>query len=155
MNSKVYLIVLYTIILMTSCSKGSNNTIDLDYLNGSELTDDSQKPEKCNREDASTGDTYEITIVNGSAFIVGGSILIKMSHDLYSFGQAKEVFLYRNDDEVQKYGNWINFPSNERSFVIPDVYPSSCYNIRVTKEGSSVSDSDDEVYISELFEIID
>lgn len=152
MNSRVYLILLYTIILMSSCSKGSNNTVD---LNGSELTDNSQKPEKCNQEDVSTGSTYEIIIVNGSAFIVGGSILIKMKHDIYSFGQAKEVSLYRNDDEVENYGNWLNFPGNERSFAIPDVYPSSCYNIRITKEGSSVSDSDDEVYISELFEIID
>jgi len=161
MNLRIRIFLLFFILFITSCSKG-NTQDSYTFIDkeGTELTDDliddnSQDSEDCNKEDISTGDIYEITIVNGSAFIVGGSILIRMNHDIYSFGQAKNVSLYRNDDKIEDYGNWLNFPSNERSFIIPDVYPSICYNIRVTKEGSSVSDSDDPVYISELFEIAD
>jgi len=117
------------------------------------VQEDSQNEEECSQEDISTGDLYELIIVNGLVFEVGDNILIKMKHDIYSMGQAKNVSLYKNDDKIKDYGNWLNFPSNERSFIIPDVDPSTCYNIRVTKEGSSVGDSDDEIYISVLFEI--
>jgi hypothetical protein len=113
--------------------------------------------DNCQINDIPTGNIYQISITesNCSTFGVGSNITVYMNSDIYSFGQAKEVALFNNDNKVLVFGTWLLFTNNNRTFYIPsNIVPADCYNIRVSKEGETVAGADDETYISEPFGVV-
>lgn len=107
----------------------------------------------CNITTSTTGQNYSIGI-SGLIFTPGQSVVVTMNSPVYSFGQAKNVSLYCNETLVHNYGNWLVFSSNTRSFNIPaNTNPDNCFTIRVTKEGPTVSASDDLIWVSNAFQI--
>ena len=77
-----------------------------------------------------------------------------MYSDIYWNGQVKNISLYKNDEKVHDWGNYLGLSNNQRKLVLPSsLSASSCYNIRVFEEGPSVSSADDESYISRLFDV--
>ena len=136
---------LYLILLLVtfSCSR--------------ESTECETSQDNCQINDIPTGNLYQISITesNCSTFVLGSNITVYMNSDIYSFGQAKEVALFNNDNKVFVFGTWLLFSNNNRTFQIPsNIVPSDCYNIRVSKEGETVAGADDETYISEPFSIV-
>ena len=137
---QLYLILL----LVTSCSRESGSECETSQDN-------------CQINDIPTGNLYQISITesNCSTFVLGSNITVYMNSDIYSFGQAKEVALFNNDNKVLVFGTWLLFSNNNRTFYIPsNIVPADCYNIRVSKEGETVAGADDETYISEPFSIV-
>ena len=110
----------------------------------------------CQINDIPTGNLYQISITESDCYFLAGSyITVYMNSDTYNFGQAKEITLFNNDNKVHVFGNWLVLNNNNRTFQIPsDIAPSDCYNIRVSKEGSTVANDDDETYISEPFKVV-
>ena len=136
-----YLILL---LLTLSCSRESESECET-------------RQDNCQINDIPTGNAYQISITesNCSTFVVGSNITVYMNSDIYSFGQAKEVALFNNDNKVFVFGTWLLFSNNNRTFQIPsNIVPSDCYNIRVSKEGATVANDDDETYISEPFGVL-
>ena len=107
----------------------------------------------CNITTSTTGQYYSIGI-SGITFTPGQSVVVTMNSPTYSFGQAKNVSLYCNETLVHNFGNWLLFSGNTRSFTIPaNTHSDNCFTIRVTKEGPTVSASDDEIWVSNAFQI--
>ena len=110
--------------------------------------------ETCSLNDEQTGSLYELRIPNFDYLNSGDQIMITMYSSTLSNNQVKNISLYKNDEFIYSWGNWLTLTNNQKSLVIPSsLTSSSCYNIRVFEEGPSASSTDDESYISELFEI--
>ena len=78
-----------------------------------------------------------------------------MNSSSYNFGQAKNVSLYCNETVVHNFGGWLLFSGNSRTFTIPTfIDADNCFTMRVTKEGPTVSASDDEIWVSNSFNIL-
>jgi|TARA_B110000238_G_C16129075_1_gene440610 hypothetical protein len=113
--------------------------------------------DNCQINDIPTGNLYQISITESecSTFVIGSNITVYMNSDIYSFGQAKEIALFNNDNKVLVFGTWLLFSNNNRTIQIPsNIVPADCYNIRVSKEGETIAIDDDETYISEPFSIV-
>ena len=125
----------------TSSSSGASNT-------------GSSSNETCSLDDEQSGTYYELRINDKEYFNVGDQITITMFSNIYSNGQVKNISLYKNDELIHSWGNWLILINNQRNLVLPSsLSSSSCYNVRVFEEGPSAGSMDDESYISELFEI--
>lgn len=118
------------------------------------FTTSAPPPEACSITSSTTGTIYAMQApAAGSVFTAGSNYKITLYSPVYSFGQATEVALFRNETKVVSFGSWLLFnesPSNARTFSIPSGLASSaCYTIRVYKaEGSSTA-----VYVSPKFQI--
>lgn len=107
----------------------------------------------CSIKTETNGQIYTMEL-SGSKFQPGQDITVQMISSVYSFGQAKNVSIYSNESLIYDFGAWLYFSDNSRSFTLPTTIPSgSCYTLRVTKEGPTVSGSDDELYVSSIFRI--
>ena len=107
----------------------------------------------CSIKAETSGQLYTMEL-SGSKFEPGQDITVQMISSVYSFGQAKNVSIYSNESLIYDFGAWLYFSDNSRSFTLPTTIPSgSCYTLRVTKEGPTVSGSDDELYVSSIFRI--
>lgn len=138
-----------TVLLTTS--EGCDSLVTLNLIMDCEC---SVSPiSSCGITTVSNGQNYSITI-SSTTFSPGDDIEVNMNSSIYNFGQAKNVSLYCNESKVYDFGSWLNFSSNSRSFTIPSSIKSDhCFTIRVTKEGPSVSATDDEIYVSSKFSI--
>lgn len=109
-------------------------------------------PNSCSITSTSNSSDYTID-TNPGPYSQGDDFTIYMSGQ-YNFGQAKQVLLYCNEDQVHNFGNWLHFSLNVRTVTIPyGVDDGYCYTIRVTKEGPSVSSGDDLLWVSPKFTI--
>ena len=134
----------------TGSSSGSSNT---GSSSGSSNTG-STSNETCSLNDEQTGTYYELRIPDFNYLNSGDQIVITMYSSVFSNSQVKNISLYKNDEFIHSWGNWLTLSSNQRNLVLPSsLASSSCYNIRVFEEGPTVSSTDDESYISRLFEI--
>lgn len=107
----------------------------------------------CSIKTETSGQLYTMEI-SGTKFEPGQDITVQMMSSVYSFGQAKYVSIFSNESLIFDFGSWLYFSDNTRSFTLPTTIPSgSCYTLRVTKEGPTVSASDDEIYVSSIFRI--
>lgn len=107
----------------------------------------------CSIKAETSGQLYTMEL-SGSKFEPGQNITVQMTSSVYSFGQAKNVSIYSNESLIHDFGAWLYFSENSRSFTLPTtIPPGSCYTLRVTKEGPTVSGSDDELYVSSIFRI--
>jgi hypothetical protein len=110
--------------------------------------------ETCSITGVTNGTTYNMQApVAGSIFTSGDLYKITMASNIFAFGQATEVAIYRNETKVYSYGSFLVFnesPGNTRTFPIPSgMTPSTCYTIRVTRpEGLNTV-----VYVTPQFEI--
>jgi len=151
------------IILLISCNKDvevygielnqdSNlSTLNTNSTSGSSNTDST---ETCSLNDQQSGNVYELRIPDFEYINAGDEITITMYSDIYWNGQVKNISLYKNDEKVHDWGNYLGLSNNQRKLVLPSsLSASSCYNIRVFEEGPSVSSADDESYISRLFDV--
>ena len=160
------------IILLISCNKDvkvysteSNQDSNLSELNtnstssssSTDPTSDSSSTdstETCSLNDQQSGNLFELRIPDFEYINAGDEIQITMYSDVYSSGQVKNISLYKNDEEIHDWGDYLTLSNNQRNLVLPSsLSASSCYNIRVFEEGPSVSSTDDESYISRLFEV--
>ena len=132
----------------TDSTSGSSST---DSTSGSSNTDST---ETCSLNDQQSGNLYELRIPDFEYINAGDEIQITMYSDVYSNGQVKNISLYKNDEKIHDWGNYLTLSNNQRNLVLPSsLSASSCYNIRVFEEGPSVSSADDESYISRLFDV--
>lgn len=107
----------------------------------------------CSITTTTNGQDYTIELTD-SKFTKGQDIIVNMISTVYNFGQAKNVALYLNETLYHDFGSWLYFSGNSRSFTIPNSAESGhCFTIRVTKEGPTVSETDDEIYVSEKISI--
>jgi len=107
----------------------------------------------CSITTTTNGQYYNIGI-SGTSFTPGQSIVVTMNSSSYNFGQAKNVSLYCNETLVHNFGGWLLFSGNSRTFTIPTfIDDDNCFTMRVTKEGPTVSASDDEIWVSNSFSI--
>ena len=107
----------------------------------------------CSITTTTNGQYYNIGI-SGTSFVPGQSIVVTMNSSSYNFGQAKNVSLYCNETLVYNFGGWLLFSNNSRTFTIPTfIDGDNCFTMRVTKEGPTVSASDDEIWVSNSFSI--
>jgi len=108
----------------------------------------------CSITTSTTGQNYTIEI-SKSEFTKGEEIVVNMNSPVYTFGQAKNVSLYFNEIKAHDFGSWLYFSGNSRTFIVPSTINSNhCYTLRVTKEGPSVSNTDDDIYVSSKFRIL-
>jgi len=108
----------------------------------------------CSITTITNGQYYNIGI-SGTSFTPGQSIVVTMNSSSYNFGQAKNVSLYCNETVVHNFGGWLLFSGNSRTFTIPTfIDADNCFTMRVTKEGPTVSASDDEIWVSNSFNIL-
>ena len=107
----------------------------------------------CSITTTTNGQYYNIGI-SGTSFIPGQSIVVTMSSSSYNFGQAKNVSLYCNETLAYNFGGSLLFSGNSRKFTIPTfIGADNCFTMRVTKEGPTVSASDDEIWVSNSFSL--
>ena len=107
----------------------------------------------CSITTTTNGQYYNIGI-SGTSFIPGQSIVVTMSSSSYNFGQAKNVSLYCNETLAYNFGGSLLFSGNSRTFTIPTfIGADNCFTMRVTKEGPTVSASDDEIWVSNSFSL--
>ncbi len=107
----------------------------------------------CSITSTTTGQDFIIELPD-SKYNKGEDITVNMISTVYSFGQAKNVALYLNETMYHYFGSWLYFSGNSRSFTIPATTESGqCYTMRITKEGPTVSDTDDEIYVSDKLSI--
>lgn len=106
----------------------------------------------CEITQSSSNSNYSISISAGP-HNKGDEITIELvSISNYQFGQAKSVDLFCNDRLVYNFGGFLNFLSNPRTVTLPNnIFGDHCFTIRVTREGATVSNGDDELYVSEPF----
>lgn len=137
-------------VLLTT-SKGCDSLVTLNLIMDCQC---STSPNSiCGITTLTNGQNYTIGI-SGTSFTPGQNIVVNMNSSSYSFGQAKNVSLFCNETVVSNFGSWLYFSGNSRSFTIPSSIKSDhCYTIRVSKEGSSVSAADDDIYVSSKFSI--
>ena len=154
-STRFNVIVIALIGTLCSCEdylKLNLATVDPGNGNGNSTGQICGSPTSCSITSTSNSSTYTIDI-NPGPYSRGDDFTIYMSGQ-YNFGQAKQVLLYCNEDQVHNFGSWLNFSSNVRTISIPyDVDDGYCYTIRVTKEGSSVSSGDDLLWVSPKFTI--
>jgi hypothetical protein len=110
--------------------------------------------ETCSISTATNGTVYTMqTPALGTIVNAGSLYKITMASPIFSFGQASEVAIYRNETKVFSFGTFLLFnesPGNARTFTIPaGLVSSSCYTIRVTKPEGTIT----AVYVSPRFEI--
>ena len=148
-------LVLALIGTLCSCEDYLNwnlATVDSGNGNGSSTGQTCGSPNSCSITSTSNSSNYTID-TNPGPYSQGDDFTIYMSGQ-YNFGQAKQVLLYCNEDQVYNFGNWLNFSLNVRTVSIPyGVDDGYCYTVRVTKEGPSVSSGDDLLWVSSKFSI--
>jgi hypothetical protein len=110
--------------------------------------------ETCSISTATNGTVYTMqTPALGTIVNAGSLYKITMASPIFSFGQASEVAIYRNETKVFSFGSFLVFneaPGNARTFTIPaGLVSSPCYTIRVTKPEGTIT----AVYVSPRFEI--
>lgn len=137
--------------VLLSTSKGCDSLVTLNLIMDCQCSN--SPTSNCGITTVSNGQNYTI-VISASSFSPGQDIIVNMNSSVYSFGQAKNVSLYCNETKAYDFGSWLYFSGNSRTFTIPSSIKSDhCFTIRVTKEGSSVSASDDDIYVSNKFSI--
>ncbi len=121
---------------------------------GPEITFTTQAPEICTITSITNGTVYSMQAPATGTIVNAGSLYkITMASPIFSFGQASEVAIFRNETKVFSFGTFLLFnetPGNARTFTIPaGLVSSSCYTIRVTKPEGTIT----AVYVSPRFEI--
>jgi len=107
----------------------------------------------CSITTVTSGQDYVIELTEYN-YTTGQDITVNMISTNYNFGQAKTVALYLNETLYHDFGSWLYFSGNSRSFTIPaSTELGHCYTMRITKEGPSVSNTDDEIYVSDKISI--
>lgn len=110
--------------------------------------------ETCSISTITNGTVYSMQAPATGTIVNAGSLYkITMASPIFSFGQASEVAIFRNETKVFSFGTFLLFnetPGNARTFTIPaGLVSSSCYTIRVTKPEGTIT----AVYVSPRFEI--
>jgi hypothetical protein len=110
--------------------------------------------ETCLISTVTNGTIYSMQAPAFGTIVNAGSLYkITMASSIFSFGQASEVAIFRNETKVFSFGTFLLFnesPGNARTFTIPaGLVSSSCYTIRVTKPEGTIT----AVYVSPRFEI--
>lgn len=136
--------LIFCVILMTSCE-----TQQQEFL---ECSASPSSP--CEITQSSTNTNYTISIAAGPHYR-GEELNIELvSNSNFSFGQAKSVDLFCNERLIYNFGNVLNFISNQRTVTLPNnIFGDHCFTIRVTREGPTVGNGDDEKWVSEAFTI--
>ena len=138
----------------TSDSSNTDSTSDSSNTDSTSDSSNTDSTETCSLNDQQSGNLYELRIPDFEYINAGDEIQITMYSDVYSNGQVKNISLYKNDEKIHDWGNYLTLSNNQRNLVLPSsLSASSCYNIRVFEEGPSVSSADDESYISRLFDV--
>lgn len=111
-------------------------------------------PEVCSITSVTNGIWYSMATSGGNSYDPGSNFSIRFTSSpgyYFTFGQASEVALYRNETKIGSYGTSLTFSLGvTRFFTIPTVTPSTCYTIRVFKAESGGSI---KVYVSPKFTI--
>jgi hypothetical protein len=110
--------------------------------------------ETCSISTVTNGTVYSMLAPALGTIVNAGSLYkITMASSIFSFGQASEVAIFRNETKVFSFGTFLLFnesPGNARTFTIPaGLVSSSCYTIRVTKPEGTIT----AVYLTPRFEI--
>jgi len=137
--------------VLLSTSKGCDSLVTLNLIMDCQCSN--SPTSNCGITTVTNGQNYTIGI-SASTFSAGQNITVNMNSSIYSFGQAKNVSLYCNETKVYDFGSWLYFSGNSKTFTIPSSIKSDhCFTMRVTKEGPSVSSSDDDIWVSNSFSI--
>lgn len=137
--------------VLLSTSKGCDSLVTLNLIMDCQCSN--SPTSNCGITTVTNSQNYTIGI-SASTFSAGQNIIVNMNSSIYSFGQAKNVSLYCNETKVHDFGSWLYFSGNSKTFTIPSSIKSDhCFTMRVTKEGPSVSSSDDDIWVSNSFSI--
>jgi len=141
-NSILFVLALLGFLLIESCE-----TRTPEYF---ECSSSPNSP--CEITQSSNNSNYSISISAGP-HNKGDEITIELvSNGNFSFGQAKSVDLFCNERSVYNFGNVLNFISNQRTVTLPNnIFGDHCFTIRVTREGATFGNGDDELWVSEPF----
>jgi hypothetical protein len=103
--------------------------------------------DSCDLDLESTSTNYVLKIPSQEYFKEKQVVKITMESPILNFGQAKNVSLYNNGQQIGSYGDYIAFNSNQKDFELPeDITESNCYYFRITYFN--------DIYYSEKFTII-
>ena len=103
---------------------------------------------KCNTGTYSSTKKYTLNIIDyKESYNSGDQIVLSMDSDQYSFGQAKLISLFHNNNQIYSFGKWLVFNSNKKEITLPKNMiseDSECFDVRIFYAA-------DEVYISKTF----
>ena len=136
------LVLLATLVF--SCNKlellEHSNTLDAGCLNPNATNYDAAAPSddgsctfgNCSITSVSTTE-YTLVCPTQTTFSYGDSYILGLN-----VGQVTSAELFLNETAIYSFGNWLTFPSSERTFSLPaptTIQPSNCYTIRISLYG--------------------